>query len=225
MRLGVLLSGGKDSVYAWWKAMQDHEVVCCISLISANEESYMFHTPNIRWAKLQAKAAQVPHLVHETKGVKEEELSDLKDAIWNAKKQYQLDGIVTGAILSQYQESRINAIAQELSLITFNPLWQVEQDAYMQDLIEHFFVIFSGVASEPFDETWLGKKLDADALKKLQAFRTKYHITLTGEGGEYESFVCDAPQFQKRILILASEVEYAHYRGMYRITDAVLKDK
>jgi ABC transporter with metal-binding/Fe-S-binding domain ATP-binding protein len=210
-------------VYAWWKAMQHHEIVCCISLISANEESYMFHTPNIRWTRLQAEAARVAHLVHETRGVKEEELSDLKTAIWNAKREYQLDGIVTGAILSQYQKSRIEAIAQELSLIVLNPLWQISEDAYMQDLIEHFCVIVSGVASEPFDETWLGKKLDKEALKKLHTFQTRYRITLTGEGGEYESFVCDAPQFQESIRILAYKQEYANYRGIYRITDAVLE--
>jgi len=60
MRLGVLFSGGKDSAFACWKAMQKEEVVCLITIVSRNPESYMFHTPNIRFAALQARSAGLP---------------------------------------------------------------------------------------------------------------------------------------------------------------------
>jgi ABC transporter with metal-binding/Fe-S-binding domain ATP-binding protein len=226
MRCGVLLSGGKDSVYAWWKAMQNHEILCCISLISTNEESYMFHTPNMRWTSLQAETAQIPHFLHHTQGIKEDELRDLSAAIRCAKDQYQLDGIVTGAILSEYQSSRSCAICDELSLTVLHPLWNIDQDMYMQDLLDQgFSVIISGVASEPFNEVWLGKTLDVETLQTLKEFRRKYHITLTGEGGEYESFVCDAPQFSHRIVIESSMQEYANYRGTFRIISANLEEK
>jgi len=226
MRCGVLLSGGKDSVYAWWKAMQEHEIACCISVISANEESYMFHTPNMRWTSLQTEAAQIPHILHYTQGIKEEELRDLSVAIHRAKDQYQIDCIVTGAILSKYQFSRISSICDELSLTARSPLWNIDQDAYMQDVLDQgFSVIISGVASEPFDETWLGKTVDMKTLQALKEFRKKYHITLTGEGGEYESFVCDAPQFSHRIVIESSVLEYVNYRGIFRIIDAKLEKK
>lgn len=213
-------------MYAWWKATQEHEISCCISILSGNEESYMFHTPNMRWTYLQAEAAQVPFILHHTLGIKEEELRDLSFAIHHAKQQYQLDGIVTGAILSEYQASRIHRICDEHGLVVLNPLWNINQGVYMQDLLKQgFSVIVSGIASEPFDETWLGKDLDREALQDLQKFHKKYHITLTGEGGEYESFVCDAPQFSHRIVIEASEQEYANYRGFFRITRARLEKK
>jgi uncharacterized protein (TIGR00290 family) len=94
----------------------------------------------------------------------------------------------------------------------------------MQDLLKQgFSVIVSGIASEPFDETWLGKELNQEALEDLKKFHKKYRITLTGEGGEYESFVCDAPQFSHRIVVKASEQEYANYRGFFRITRARLE--
>ncbi|MDR2856069.1 MAG: diphthine--ammonia ligase [Methanomicrobiales archaeon] len=226
MRCGVLLSGGKDSVYAWWKAMQDHEISCCISLLSLNKESYMFHTPNMRWAYLQAEAAHIPFILHHTAGIKEEELRDLSSAIHHAKHQYQITCIVTGAILSEYQASRIHKICDEHGLVMQSPLWNIDQEIYMQDLLtQGFSVIVSGVASEPFDETWLGRDLDRKALQDLKTFQKKYHITLTGEGGEYESFVCDAPQFSQRIVIEASEQEYKNYRGLFRITHARLEKK
>jgi len=80
MKLGVLFSGGKDSTFACWKAMQQEEVVCLITVISGNPESYMFHTPNIRLAALQAEAAGLPLVEVETAGEKEEELLDLARA-------------------------------------------------------------------------------------------------------------------------------------------------
>lgn len=62
MRLAVLLSGGKDSLYSCWKAMQTDEVVCFITIRSVNTESYMFHTPNIDLTRLQAGVLQVSPL-------------------------------------------------------------------------------------------------------------------------------------------------------------------
>ena len=206
--------------------MREHEIACCISLLSANEESYMFHTPNMRWTDLQTESANVPHVVHYTQGIKEKELQDLSASILRAKTQYQLDCIVTGAILSEYQSSRIRSICDEHHLMVLNPLWNIDQDSYMQDLLDQgFSVIISGVASEPFDEMWLGKTLDKDALQAFKRFQKRYHITLTGEGGEYESFVCDAPQFSRRIVIDSSEQEYANYRGVFRIKSARLESK
>ena len=39
MKLGVLCSGGKDSWFACYLAMQKEEVACLISVRSRNEES------------------------------------------------------------------------------------------------------------------------------------------------------------------------------------------
>ena len=79
MKVGVLFSGGKDSTYAAFLARQrGDEVACLITLSPARSDSYMFHYPNIRWTAMQAEAMQLPQVTLETKGVKEEELVDLK---------------------------------------------------------------------------------------------------------------------------------------------------
>ena len=72
MRLAVLFSGGKDSCFAYYKTIGTEEVVCLITLISRNPESYMFHTPNIHLTKVQAEAIGLPLLAVETEGRKEE---------------------------------------------------------------------------------------------------------------------------------------------------------
>jgi len=86
-------------------------------------------------------------------------------------------------------------------------------------------VIVVGVYSAPFDERWLGRRIDDDAVAELKAMAAKYRITLTGEGGEIETFVTDAPFFKKRIEIGRASTAYKNYNGTYRIEDAALVPK
>src|SRR3990167_4493874 len=108
MKLGVLFSGGKDSTFATWLAKKEgYEISCLISIVSDNKESYMFHTPAIEKTEVQARSMNIPIILQKTEGKKEKELEDLKEAIKKAKEKYEIQGIVTGAIQSVYQASRI----------------------------------------------------------------------------------------------------------------------
>ena len=74
MRLGVLCSGGKDSLFACYRAMQEEKVACLVTLFPENPESYMFHTPNLHLVPLQAEAAGLPLVSQKSRGVEDEEL-------------------------------------------------------------------------------------------------------------------------------------------------------
>ncbi|MCU0632517.1 MAG: diphthine--ammonia ligase [Methanolinea sp.] len=226
MRLGVLCSGGKDSLYACYRAMQEEEVACLITMKPKNPESYMFHTPNLHLVPLQAEAARLPLVSVHTEGKEEEELVDLAGAISIAAERHGIEGVVTGALMSVYQSSRIQRICRDLDLWCFNPLWYTDPDAYMERLLTSGFrVIVSGVFSAPFDASWLGRELDHRAVKDLNAYVREYRITLTGEGGEYETLVLDAPFFQKRIVIEKSEIHYRNYRGVLDVKQAHLEER
>jgi diphthine-ammonia ligase len=226
MRLGVLCSGGKDSLYACGCAMRTDEVACLIGIRARNPESYMFHTPNVHLVPLQAEAAGLPLVDVETSGEEEKELADLEQALVNAQEQYRIEGVVTGAILSVYQATRIQKICNRLDLWCFNPLWHTDQHKYMESLIRRGFrVILSGVFAAPFDETWLGREIDRAMIDELRGISQKWKISLTGEGGEFETLVLDAPFFTKRIRIAEAALEYANHNGVIRVTRAVLEDK
>ncbi len=224
MKLGVLFSGGKDSVYAMYKVKED--VSCLISLISRNPESYMFHTPNISMVDLQAKAIWLPIIKKATKGKKETELRDLKSAIKEAKKRFGIQGIVTGGVESVYQAERFQKICNSLDVWCFNPLWQKDQEQLLKEVIENKFkIIISGVFAYPFmGKEWLGKVLDKKSLQKLLELRKKYSISPTGEGGEIETTVLDAPFFKKRIDILDYEIR-ENGSGLFIIKKARLVKK
>ena len=226
MRLGLLFSGGKDSTLALHYAKGKEEVVCLITLVSENKESYMFHTPNINITALQAEALELPQIAKTTTGEKEKELLDLEEAIAEAAREFQIQGVVTGAVESVYQSERVQRICDKLDLWCFNPLWKLDQRALLAELLKRRFkVVISGVFAYPFDEKWLGKQIDAPLISRLMELSKKHHFSPSGEGGEIETTVLDAPQFKKKIEILNYTIEARGNSGVFKIDRARLVEK
>lgn len=203
MKLGVLFSGGKDSTYAAWLAKkQGNELLCLITLLSENKDSYMFHTPSITKVKKQAEVMELPLLTQKTKGIKEDELKDLETVLKEAIKKYKIQGVISGAIASRYQYERIGKICEKLKIESFTPLWQKDELEYLNELIKNKFkVIITGVAAYPLDEKWLGKEINQNFVNKAVDLSNKHKIHIAGEGGEFETFVLDCPLFKKPLKV------------------------
>ena len=168
MKLGVLFSGGKDSTLALHMAAEHEQVACLITLVSQNRESYMFHTPNIDVTTLQAEVLGLPLIRKATEGKKEEELADLEAAIAKAISRFHIEGVVTGAVESVYQSTRIQRICHRLGVWCLNPLWKRNQKELLEELLaKRFKVIVSGVFAYPLDESWLGRELNDDMVNSL----------------------------------------------------------
>jgi ABC transporter with metal-binding/Fe-S-binding domain ATP-binding protein len=226
MRLGVLFSGGKDSTLALHKAAEKEEVVCLITLISENKESFMFHTPNIDITALQAEAMGLPLIKKATAGKPEEELKDLEEAIAQAVNCFKIEGVVTGAVESAYQSKRIQSICDRLNISCVSPLWKKNQKALLEELVaKGFKVIISGVFAYPLDESWLGKEIDNELIERLSLLGKEFGLSVSGEGGEIETTVLDAPLFKKKIEILDSAVEAKGNSGVFIIKRARLAPK
>jgi len=203
MKLGVLFSGGKDSCYVAYLAKQEgNELACLITLISKNPDSYMFHTPSIERVKEQAKVMDIPLLISNTKGEKELELKDLEKAIRSAKTKYKIQGIVTGALYSEYQSSRIKEVCDKLKLGCINPLWHKDELEYLHELLRNnFHIVITGVAAYPLDKTWLGKIINQKFISDAIDLNNRYKIHPAGEGGEFETFVLNCPLFKTPLSI------------------------
>jgi ABC transporter with metal-binding/Fe-S-binding domain ATP-binding protein len=224
MKLAVLFSGGKDSYLALQYASIDHEIACLLTLESKKEDSWMFHTPAIEWTQLQAESMKFNRLTMETSGVKDKELNDLKTIIKSAITKYSIEGIVTGALASVYQATRIQKICNELNLWCFNPLWQMPQEMLLQELLSSKVKsIITGVAAEPFDASWLGRSIDSACVDDLMKLEESHRINPAGEGGEIETFVIDAPLFSKKIVITESETKYFNFSGRLEVKEAILE--
>ncbi len=204
MRLAALVSGGKDGLYAAYLAgkMGEGEISVVVAIKSLNPESYMYHVPNIDLVRLQAETMQLPLIFRETSGVKEEELSDLKAALAEAKTRYGVEGVVSGAIYSNYQKKRIDGICDELGLRSFSPLWKRNPKELWNEMFEAGFeVLISAVAAYGLTEDWLGRVMDREAFEELCDLHGICYVCTGGEGGEFETFVTYCPLFKERIVI------------------------
>ena len=208
MKLAALISTGKDSIYAAFIAAKKHEIVCLISLKYKKPDSYMFHIPNIDLVKLQAKSINLPLIFIESSGIKEKELEDIRKALKIAVKKYNIQGVVSGAIASNYQKNRIDKLCKELKLSSIAPLWQINPEQYIKDLIKNDFdVIITAIAAEGLNKSFLGKKIDNNFLNRIK----KLKIHPAGEGGEYETLVLNCPLFKKRLKINKANIEIENY--------------
>ncbi len=208
MKLGALFSSGKDSVYALHIMHRlNYDISCLITIASKNKDSYMFHTPAVNLAKHQAKSLGIPLLMQSTAGKKEIELKDLQKAMQKAKEKYKIQGIITGALFSNYQRTRIEEICDTLNLKCYSPLWHMDQETEVKNLIEKGFkFIMTKVAAEGLNKSWLGQIITHKHVEKLKELNTKLHINIAGEGGEYETFVLDAPLFKEELKIEKSHI-------------------
>jgi len=226
MKSAVLFSGGKDSVMALYKALENgDELAYLLSMISENDESYMFHVPNIHMTDLIAEAIEIPIIKGYSKGEKEKELDDLENQLLILKKKG-VKAIYNGALFSKYQKTRIDAICKKIGLKSIAPLWHVKEESYMNEIINlGFKIIITGVFAEGLDESWLGREIDKEAIEELKAINEKYGVNLAFEGGEAETLAIDGPIFKKRIKILKAENQWNFDNGIFNIKEAILEEK
>lgn len=211
MRLACLFSGGKDSTYAvFWAMAQGHEPV----LLTVRPEPYsmMFHHPNIEYTELQAEAIALEHkIIEATEDNWEEKLTE-------ALKQMKAEGLVGGAVASEYQRRRFEKVCESLNIPAYSPLWHKKEDT-LKEMLEYMEVYITAVAAEGLGKEWLGKKLNELLEKKPK------NIDAFLEGGEGETFVADAAFFKKRIVIKDWDVEWDGIRGVAKIKNAELENK
>jgi len=223
MRLASLFSGGKDSTYATHLASpRGDEVVYLVTMKPKREDSWMFHTVNIGLAPTIARALGIESVTVDTSGEKERELDDLRRALEGLD----VDGLVTGAVASTYQKSRVDRICDELGLEHVAPLWGRPSPELLDEVLEAGveFVI-AAVAAMGLDEGWLGKIVDRAAARELKGLSQRYGFDVCGEGGEMETLVLDAPWFGSRLEIVRARKTWDGVRGSYIVEEAELRPR
>lgn len=223
MRVACLFSGGKDSTFAAYVAMQrGWEVSSLLTIRPADPESMMFHVPNLALTSLQAEAMGLPQIEENAKPGEDGELDGLRRVLERAD----ADGVVVGAIASDYQYSRVNRIADQLGLRVFAPLWRQDPSRLVHDyLAAGLRIVFSSVSADGFDASWLGRPWDEDAVRDLLELHRARGVHPCGEGGEFETLVLDAPFFRKAIEVLEATPRWQGTAGVWQVGRAHLVEK
>jgi diphthine-ammonia ligase len=225
LKLASLFSGGKDSTYALYKARSEgHEIVCLVSMFPKSEESHLLHYPNMQATLLQAESMKIPQLVSAIdSNDTQTEIHKLGHILQKAKKEFGIQGIVHGGILSNYQKNHFDDIGKVLDLKVITPLWRKDQREYLDELLKSKFrFIITSVTTGGLDDSWLGKEITSEDVKRLNGIGSQYGFNLSFEGGEAETFVIDCPLFSSPIKILKANKIWDGYRGRFEITEAIL---
>lgn len=220
MRIAALYSGGKDSTYALHVAQQQGwDVTHLVSIVPEDPSSMLYHVPNLHVVPLLAEAMGIP-LVREPAGRGED--AEL-DALRRALASIDVDGIVVGAIASDYQHSRVNTVGHELGLRTFAPLWRLDPNRLLRDYLDAGIeAVVTSVSAEGLGPAWLGRRLDGPAANDLRELQARVGLNPCGEGGEYETLVTFAPGFTQRLEIVRAEPRWDGPSGVLEIREAHL---
>ncbi len=195
-----------------------------VTFYPQDPESKLFHVPNIKWTTLQAKSIGVPQDLVEAPMDREYDV--LCEALTALREQHGMEGVVAGVIASNYQRRILQEVCDEAGLKLITPLWGRDPFEVVDQMIkEGIRAMIVGVYAEGLTQQWLGREVDREFFEHLKKLSKTWGVSPCGEGGEYETFVVDAPFFAKRIKVTSYEIIWRRSWGELIIIDAVLVEK
>ncbi|TKA22444.1 hypothetical protein B0A50_07987 [Salinomyces thailandicus] len=231
LKVVALISGGKDSFFSILHCQANgHEVVALANLYPAacgdaveDIDSYMYQTVGHAIIPLYEQALGLPLYRQEILGsavnqrrsygpeavasnAGNDETESLVPLLQKVKAAHpEVNAVSTGAILSDYQRTRVESIAVRLGLNPLSYLWQWpslppnHHSALLNDMAavgQDSRII--KVASGGLDESFLWQDVAesrtiARLTKAAKRFGSLYDGAVLGEGGEFETLAVDGP--------------------------------
>ncbi len=210
-----LVSGGKDSLYALFLAYLHSFDVVALGTVRPKKGTLLFHEPNVDFVRIHAELLGLPLI--EVRGWEDEALREL---FCKAREDFGVNWVSVGALASDFQRLRFNWVAGDCGLRVYSPLWHLRPERYTRKIVEdgfRFMIVSAGVYEL---RDWVGREVGPENVEELIEVAREGRFHPAGEGGEYETFVTDAPFFPKRITVKGERKE-----GIYYIREVELVDK
>jgi diphthine-ammonia ligase len=200
----MLWTGGKDSSLALYEARRNGYRIECLVTFAPPEPDFLAHP--LDFMKLQAQALGLPHHVLQVREPFEEGYETHLRAM---RDEMGIDAVVTGDIAEVGGSPNwIRERSRPVGMQVHTPLWGRERQALLEQLLGHGFeVLFSCVKKRWLTESWIGRKLDRDAIADLQMVRERTGLDLCGEEGEYHTLVTNSPEFSSSIQVESYTVQ------------------
>ncbi|WIV66086.1 diphthine--ammonia ligase [Natrialbaceae archaeon AArc-T1-2] len=236
----ALFSGGKESSWALYRALESGCDVRRLVIVTPQASSGMYHAPATSVARLAARSIGIPVVDAGVPTVDVEppdvggDLADGRDGDASVEPlesavgtlDVELDGgvagILVGSVENELRIDRLRSICDDVGCDLLAPLWRAEPRELLETMIDAGLeIVVVEVTAPGFDESWLGRRLDRDALDELAELHRERDVHLLGEGGEFETIVTDGPHMSRPV-VLEFEREWYDNWGRLRITDARL---
>jgi diphthine-ammonia ligase len=199
MKVVAAWSGGKDSCFAYYKALRaGMEIVSLITFMQSDKVS-SFHGIGADLLNAQAQSIRVPLVKRVTTPQLYEKC--FKETLLSFKNQG-VEGLVTGDIyeVAMHEKGWLERVCREVGYNPIRPLWQGNTKEIFEDFIDSGFkatVVRTKLSI--LGKQWLGRELDQNFLADILKLNG---VDPCGEGGEYHTIVTDGPIFNDRIRLI-----------------------
>ncbi len=202
MKVAVSWSGGKDSCFACYKAIQEGHDVSQLLIMMSDPSTSNFHMIHSDMLDAQSHSIGIPIVkCTTTPGTYEQ---DFKKTLLQMKANG-VEGFVTGDVydVALHEAGWLDRICKEVGLIPVKPLWHRDTQQILEEFIsEGFKATLIRVKTDVLGMEWLGREINKEFFADLLKLGI---VDPCGERGEFHTFVTDGPLFKKRIEILESE--------------------
>ena len=261
LKVIALISGGKDSFLSILQCQKlGHEIIVLANLFppqsqnSSDEDlnSHLYQTAGHAIIPLYEQALGIPVYRREINGKasrlereydasylltnqenQRDETEDLFGLLEDILKRHPTaNAVCSGAILSNYQRTRIEDVCLRLNLKSLAYLWQTSlplpstsDDSSLSEkasaLLDYFATIgldarIVKVASGGLDESYLWKSLlDVRVRQRIKNAMRKFGGSVVGEGGEFETLILSGPRslFKGEIIVDEDSYHVRHGQG------------
>ena len=222
MKVVASWSGGKDSCFATYKAIQEGFNVSQLLIMMSDKSKSNFHMISSELLDAQSQAIGIPIVKQITTPDTYEQ--DFKKALMQMKVKG-MDGLVTGDIydVALHEAGWLDRICEEVGLKLIKPLWHRDTQQVLNEFInEGFKATVVRVKNELLGMEWLGREVNKEFYNDLLKLGT---VDPCGERGEYHTFVTDGPLFKNKIEILETKKTTLNGYGRLEITRFEVKPK
>lgn len=222
MKVAASWSGGKDSCFACYKAIQEGYDVAQLLIMMSNKSTSNFHMISSALLDAQSQAIGIPIVKRVAAPGTYEQV--FKKTLLQMKAKG-LEGIVTGDVydVALHEASWIDRVCKEVGLEPVKPLWHRDTAQIIDEFVNTGFkATVVRVKNELLGLEWLGRQINKQFVEDLVRLGT---VDPCGERGEFHTFVTDGPLFKNTIEILETEKTTLNGYGRLEIKRFKVKPK
>jgi len=217
----VSWSGGKDAALSYYRVMENFHVTHLLNMVAEDGRISRSHGIRTDVLRMQAEAMSLPIVqIRSSWGTYE---AEFKKALSGLKGRGVGAGIFGDIDLDAHREW-VERVSKESGMKAVLPLWgEKNRENLIEELIEAGFeTVIVATKKDILGTEWLGRKIDYDFVRDISKIKG---VDISGEGGEYHTFVVSGPIFKKRINILKAEKITRDQRCFLDILECELTEK
>lgn len=193
MTSAVLWTGGKDSALALHRSARSS----VRELVTFVPPDAHFRAHDLELMGWQARALGLPH----RRVVVDLPYRQGYERAFSELLASGIERVVTGDIAPvDEQPNFVSECAERVGMKVALPLWGVDRRAHLQEIVALGFDVVLTFVNEPWlDGSWVGRHLDAAALRELDELSASNGLDQAGENGEYHSMVLAGPGWRSTL--------------------------